>query len=240
MNVVQIFEETPGSSRMVELAMKSCALARSAATKAADGIASRNALLLKTIDDEEKELDRIDREMDEAVVFAITETTVREARELLACMKFVIDLERIGDLICSFSCRAVAILPRLADDDIRDFVRMATSLEQMLANAEKAFRERDINLAIKVLKADTEIDRLRNLVFIRHVENHDHESHQESIQVLFMAQELERAGDHVKNLGEEVCHFVTGRTVRHVMRSQDRSYEQLFIDWLREKHKAHP
>jgi hypothetical protein len=53
-----------------------------------------------------------------------------------------------------------------------------------------------------------------------------------------MAQALERAGDHAKNLGEEVCHYVSGRTVRHLSRSHDKPYEQLFIDWIREKQKT--
>jgi hypothetical protein len=52
-----------------------------------------------------------------------------------------------------------------------------------------------------------------------------------------MAKELERAGDHDKNLAEEVCHYVSGRTVRHLARENDKSYEQLFIDWIRDKHK---
>jgi len=56
--------------------------------------------------------------------------------------------------------------------------------------------------------------------------------------VLFMTQSLERAGDHAKNLAEEVCHLVSGRTVRHVLRSYDKPVEQMFIDDLRRKHKA--
>ena len=115
---------------------------------------------------------------------------------------------------------------------------MASILEQMIENSRTAFMERDINRAIKVMKSDNEIDRLRNLIFIRHVEGNDGvPTNQGSIQVLFMAQALERAGDHAKNLGEEVCHYVSGRTVRHLARSQDKPYEQLFIDWIRDKQR---
>jgi phosphate transport system protein len=236
--VVPVHPENPSSSRLVELTLSACELARSAAGKAADAMASGNLELLASIDQDERELDRIDQEMDEAAVFAITESTVREARELLACMKFVIDLERIGDLLSSFAGRATAVFPRIAQEDREDFVRIATVLEQMIADARRAFLERDINRALSVLKADSVIDRLRNLIFIRHVEGSDGSStNQGSIQVLFMAQALERAGDHAKNLGEEVCHYVSGRTVRHLSRSHDKPYEQLFIDWIREKQK---
>ena len=48
-----------------------------------------------------------------------------------------------------------------------------------------------------------------------------------------MAQEIERAGDHVKNMAEEVCHLVSGRTIRHVLRTYDRPVEQLFLDHIK-------
>jgi phosphate uptake regulator len=52
-----------------------------------------------------------------------------------------------------------------------------------------------------------------------------------------MAQGLERAGDHAKNIAEEVCHLVSGRTVRHVLRSYEMSDEKLFIEHLRAQHR---
>jgi phosphate uptake regulator len=50
-----------------------------------------------------------------------------------------------------------------------------------------------------------------------------------------MTQSLERAGDHAKNLAEEVCHFVSGRPVRHVLIAYDKPVEQMFIDYLRRR-----
>ncbi len=48
-------------------------------------------------------------------------------------------------------------------------------------------------------------------------------------------QSLERAGDHAKNLAEEVCHLVSGHTVRHVLMAYDKPVEQMFIDYLRRR-----
>jgi hypothetical protein len=50
-----------------------------------------------------------------------------------------------------------------------------------------------------------------------------------------MTQSLERAGDHAKNVAEEVCHFVSGHPVRHVLMTYDKPLEQMFIDWLRQR-----
>lgn len=228
--------EEPQSSRIVELALRACDAAAKTVRQAGAGLVRHEEEIYNEIDRGEQELDRIDREMDEAVVFAITETTVSEARELLTCLKFVIDLERIGDLVSGFASRSKAVGRRISPEDTQELLRMLTVLETMVVDAKKAFLGRDLNLAIAVLKADSEIDRMRNLIFIRHIEMRDPLTSQESVQVLFMAHALERAGDHAKNLAEEVCHYVSGRTVRHLMRELDKSYEQLFIEWLKEKH----
>jgi phosphate uptake regulator len=50
-----------------------------------------------------------------------------------------------------------------------------------------------------------------------------------------MTQSLERAGDHAKNLAEEVCTFVSGHTVRHVLLAYDKPVEQMFINYLRQR-----
>jgi phosphate uptake regulator len=81
------------------------------------------------------------------------------------------------------------------------------------------------------------MDRLRNLIFMRHIENPESIQRQASLQVIFMTQSLERAGDHAKNLAEEICHFVSGHTVRHVLMDYDKSFEQMFLDWLKQRDK---
>jgi phosphate uptake regulator len=70
---------------------------------------------------------------------------------------------------------------------------------------------------------------------MRHIENPENAQRQASLQVIFMTQSLERAGDHAKNLAEEVCHLVSGHTVRHVMMTYDKPIEQMFLDWLRQR-----
>ncbi len=110
---------------------------------------------------------------------------------------------------------------------------MATVLEKMLTDVGDSFSSRDVKRAVEVLRADAEMDRLRNLVFMRHIENPENIARQASLQVIFMTQSLERADDHVKNLAEEICHLVSGHTVRHVLMAYDEPIEQMFIDWLR-------
>jgi len=225
-------------NHLEEQTLQACQVARMAAGIVAEGIATGVSSLLDGVRQREKELDILDREIDQGVTSVITKVTEDRARGLLACLKFMIGLERVGDLLLNCSNRAAAVGNRIELQDIRDLTLMASRLEKMLGDVHDAFRQRDLNRALSVLRADAEMDRLRNLVFIRHLEHHDNTPRAESFHVLFMTQSLERAGDHAKNLAEEVCHLVSGHTVRHVLRSYDKPVEQMFIDDLKRKHGA--
>lgn len=225
----------PAHEYLVRRTVEACRLAKEAAGAAAEGIATGSASLLKSLHPRERELDALDMEIDSGVTTAITEVEPAQARELLACMKVMIGLERIGDLLLSFSNSAQAAAGRIDPEDTRDLTHMATILEKMLTDCGQAFSARDVGKAVDVLRADAEMDRLRNLIFLRHIENPENVHRQASLQVIFMTQSLERAGDHAKNLAEEVCHFVSGHTVRHVLMAYDKPVEQMFIDYLRRR-----
>jgi phosphate transport system protein len=225
-------------AHFVTRTIEACRVAKEAAATAAEGIATGSSPLLNSLREKEKQLDNLDQEIDDGVTLAITQVTEPEARQLLACMKFMIGLERIGDLLLSFASSAQAANGRLDPEDTRDLTHMATILEKMLSDVGMAFSSRDVKKAVEVLRADAEMDRLRNLIFLRHIENPEGLARQASLQVIFMTQSLERAGDHAKNLAEEVCHFVSGHTIRHVMMGYDKPLEQMFLEWLRHREET--
>jgi phosphate transport system protein len=222
-------------SELVQRTVEACEIAREAAAIAAEGIATGSLSRLNAIRRCEKELDAIDVQVDSGVTAAISHVPEDQTRQLLACMKVMIGLERIGDLLLSFATSAQAAGGRLDSQDVRDLTQMATVLEKMLSDVGHSFSKRDVKKAIEVLRADAEMDRLRNIIFLRHIENPENLIHHFSMQVIFMTQSLERAGDHAKNLAEEVCHFVTGRSIRHLLMAYDKPKEQMFIEWLRQK-----
>jgi phosphate transport system protein len=227
----------PGSahSRLVARTLHACNVAKAAAGAAAEGIATGSKPSLNSIRQLEKELDELDAEIDDGVTSTITQVTEPAARELLACMKIMIGLERIGDLLLSFANSGIAVGARIGPQDVRDLTQMASILEKMLADLADGFAQREVKKAVEVLRADAEMDRLRNLIFLRHIENPENVPRQESLQVIFMTQSLERAGDHAKNVAEEVCHFVSGHPVRHVLMTYDKPLEQMFIEWLKRR-----
>ncbi|HEY6307714.1 MAG TPA: PhoU domain-containing protein [Candidatus Angelobacter sp.] len=225
-------KQSPTSSSLVDLTREACQVAKDAVAHALDGLINGSPAALQAVRNCEEKLDDLDRELDEEMSGTITQVEPERARELLACMKLMVDLERVGDLIASFAERSAIVRNRIEMEDVEQLTRMACLVENMLSQITRAFSSRDLDQAIRVLRTDSEIDHLRNLLVVRHTENAQGLKGQESLHVLSMANALERAGDHVKNMAEELCHLATGHTLRHLIRSKDKPLEQLFLDWL--------
>lgn len=229
----------PTAAHMRQLTLRGCEVARLAAAAVAQAMAGGDLSQLDSVRRHEEELDALDRQMNEGVTAAIPGASEADARELLSCLKYILELERVGDLLLNVANRARAVAARLEPQDTADLEHMARLLEKMLSDAEAAFRDRDLTRALSVLRADAEMDRLRNLVFIRHIDNPEQQPRRESFHLVFMTQTLERAGDHAKNMAEEVCHLVTGRSVRHLIRAADKPFEEMFVDWMRRQSEKH-
>ncbi|MGA3210498.1 MAG: PhoU domain-containing protein, partial [Terriglobales bacterium] len=86
---------------ILERTLQAYRLARNAATALADGLATKSEASFRFVDQAEADLDKVDREIDSAVAPALLTASPEEAHVLLAEMKMVIDLERIGDLVAS-------------------------------------------------------------------------------------------------------------------------------------------
>jgi phosphate transport system protein len=218
------------------MTLQGCQHARRGAAAARQALAQHSPELLDRVRHSEEELDTLDRRMNEEVTRVVAQGAIgNEARELLACLKCILELERIGDLLLGFANRAHAVSGRLHPEDVRDLSAMAGLIEQMLNDDEVSLQRKDVNAALAILRADTEVDRLRNLLFMRHIENREQQPLSESFHVVFMAQALERAGDHAKNFAEEVVHLATGRSVRHLLRAQDKPDEVRFVEFMRQQ-----
>jgi phosphate transport system protein len=203
------------TKELTDLIRQACLVAKDASTNAGEFIENSSKMAFLAVKDCEKELDRIERQVDEKITSAITEVTEPEARELLACLKFITDLERIGDLTWSATKRLQAVTPKILPDDKRDLKTMAETLQTMLERIHEGFVDREVEPANWVLQTDSQIDRACQTMFRRHLEATDRRPREYSTNLLLMAQAFERAGDHAKNLAEEVLHLVEGKSVRH-------------------------
>ncbi len=208
-------QEMESIKAMTGLVQQACLVAKDAVFNLRDFLENSSNMAFIAVQDCEKELDRAERKIDDGITSAITQVTEAEARELLACLKFIIDLERIGDLTWSVTQRLQRLTPKILRDDRRDLIAMADILEKMLEAVYRGFLNRDLETANWVLQTDPQIDQVCRAVFQRHLDVKHKERRDYSTNLLLMAQAFERAGDHAKNLGEELVHLVEGRSVRH-------------------------
>jgi len=115
-------------AQLREQTLQACRAAYIAAGIVAEGITTGVPSLLDGVRERERELDMLDRVLDQGVTSVITKVSEAQARELLACLKFIIDLERVGDLLLNCSNRAAAVVSRISLQDIRDLTLMASRL----------------------------------------------------------------------------------------------------------------
>lgn len=201
---------------LTELALRACLVASDAAFNIKDFLETSSRVALLTVRDCERELDRIEQEIDEQLPAAIAQVTEMEARELLACLRFSTDLERIGDLLWGVGQRINNLKGALPKADAAQLKEMVEILERMLGQVREGFTDRELDPAGDVLREDREIDQVYKSLFRRHLQNEEHGKLQHSADVLLMAQALERAGDHATNLAEELFRLIQGRSLRHV------------------------
>lgn len=200
---------------LMRMALKACLIARDATFNVQDLLINSSRMAFLAIRDCEKELDQIERLIDEQLPGAITRVNENKARQLLACLKCITDLERIGDLVMGVAQRVQARSGQLSESDVRHLVQMSVVLHDMLEDIHRGFVSLDVENARKVLRMDAELDRICHAMFQRHLADNTRQKDSLGFDVLLMAQALERCGDHTKNLAEELYGLIEGHTLRH-------------------------
>lgn len=168
-----------------------------------------------TIRDCEQELDRLERVFDDEIPVAMTQVGEQTARELVACLRYITDLERIADLVWWVAKRKDETRVRIGDQDLNDLRKMIAVISAMLEEVHSAFRAEDTDAARRIILRDRELDEIRHRIYSKHLKSNKRSDGVSSLEVVFMAQALERVGDHITNLAEELIHLADGQSVRH-------------------------
>jgi phosphate transport system protein len=184
----------------------------------------RDAQLAKQIEDRDREIDRMEVEIDGACrrILALRQPAASDLRFITTALKIVTDLERMGDLAVNVAERAIDLsqAPPLAP--LHDLSRLAELAEAQLERALDAFVSHDAARAEEVIRGDRIMDVLYLEIFddLLALMREDSRKIRRATSVLFAAKHLERFGDHATNVAEMVVYMVRGTDVRHP-RSRD-------------------
>lgn len=142
-----------------------------------------------------------------------------DLRTVMATIKVITDLERVGDESTKIARAAKSIGERgvTAINHYETIRVMATSAGNMLHDALDAFARLDGKQAIKLIAQDEAIDHefrsvMRMLITFM---MEDPRTISSALDTLWVAKAIERVGDHAKNIAEYVIYIIEGKDIRH-------------------------
>ncbi len=152
-------------------------------------------------------------------IIARRQPAATDLRLVIAVIKTITDLERIGDQ----AERVARMGTRLAEverpkNNYHELQNMGEHVAKMVHGALDAFARSDVEMAIRVSKQDKQVDQeydglMRQcLTFMME----DPRKISQMLDIMWAARAIERIGDHAKNICEYVIYLVKGKDVRHI------------------------
>ena len=195
--------------------MKMGGLVEDAIRQAAKSLETRDEPLAEEVRAADKVIDLLEAQINEnaARVIALRAPTAIDLRMTLSVMKISGNLERIGDYAKNMAKRTSVLsqMPPVSDSTgaIR---RMARLAEEMLKDALDAYIQRDVELAGDVITRDRDVDQMYNALFREFLTHmmEDPRNITPYMHLHFIAKNIERMGDHVTSICEELIYLVTG------------------------------
>ncbi|MEZ5535553.1 MAG: phosphate signaling complex protein PhoU [Thiolinea sp.] len=165
-------------------------------------------------------VNRLEVSIDEqcAQIIARRQPTAGDLRLLIAIIKSVTDLERIGDeaeKIARYSAQTTSIGSTNLHESLR---HLGDYVKEMLRESLDAMARMDEKKAMEIAhsdgRIDSEFESLSRNLLTRMME--DPRNIKDSLNVTWCARSLERIGDHCKNICEYVVYLVEGKDIRHL------------------------
>ncbi|WP_147124960.1 phosphate signaling complex protein PhoU [Shimia ponticola] len=195
--------------------MKMGGLVEEAILDSAKALATRDVELADTVRKRDKAIDALEEQINEeaARIIALRQPMSTDLRTILTVMRISSNLERIGDYSKNLAKRT-SVLAEMSPINGSDQAlrRMAKEVEMMLVDVLDSYISRDADLAYDVRDRDQSVDQMYNALFREFLTYmmEDPRNITACMHLHFIAKNIERMGDHVTNVAEQVIYMATG------------------------------
>jgi phosphate transport system protein len=194
-------------------------------SRAMQALSSGDLDLAAEVIRDDKRIDALEAEVEQLAVqtIALRAPMADDLREMIATLKIVSVVERIGDYAKNIAKRVALLNENRSIEAIPLLMSMSQLVTSLVRDSLDSFARRDAELAQAVTVRDKPIDDFYNSIFRALVTfmMENPRSITESAHLLFVAKNLERIGDHATNIAEMVHYVVTGNRLEDREKGDD-------------------
>ncbi|KAB2835847.1 MAG: phosphate signaling complex protein PhoU [Caedimonadaceae bacterium] len=182
--------------------------------RAIEAIVERNATLALQIIETDPLIDKIEHEIDTFAIrmIALRQPVAKDLRHVVSALKVSSHLERLADYATNIARRAITLSGMPHNLSMHVISRMADLVQGMIKDVLQAYATGDDKKAHQVWNGDKEVDEMY-LSYLRELLTYMMEDPRNigpCTELLFVAKNLERMGDHATNIAELVHYFNYG------------------------------
>jgi phosphate transport system protein len=190
-------------------------LVESAVERAGRALVERDVALADRVRWDDAQVNELQRRVNQEVTtaMALQQPMARDLRELLALYHAAAELERMGDYAVNIAKLAQQLSDEPEEPLLPQIPKMTTLCREQLHDAMRALVDVSEEAARAVCARDDELDALYNSVYEETMTlmAQRPDRVRQATHMLFTAHHLERLGDRVTNIGEDVVYVATGR-----------------------------
>ena len=195
--------------------MKMGGLVETAIAEATAALENRDEDLAFKVRKGDKAIDELEERVNEeaARILAQRQPAAGDLRTVLTVFRLSASLERIGDYAKNMAKRAGVVMQmQQINGAAAGLRRMSRQVELMLRDVLDAYIQRDVGLAADVRERDLEVDQMYSALFREYLTfmMEDPRNITACMHLHFMAKNIERMGDHVTTIAEQVIYLSTG------------------------------